>query len=54
MIYLATVLIGLALFSLRVAAEWYRGQIRQADALDHASKIFPHPNETKKTYQKRP
>ena len=54
MIYLATVLIGLALFSLQIAAEWYRGQFRQDDALDHASKIFPHPNEQPKPYQRKP
>ena len=54
MIYLATLAIGLALFSLQIAVEWYRSQCRQSSALDHASTIFPHPNENKKSYQKRP
>jgi len=47
-------LAGFALFNLQVLREYYRREIEKSTALDHASKVFPHTNETKKQYQKRP
>ena len=46
-------LAGFALFNLQVLREYYRREIEKSTALDHASKVFPHANETQKPYQKR-
>ena len=53
MIYIATLAIGLAFFTVQIATEWYRSQCRQSSALDHAANIFPHPNENKRSFQRR-
>jgi len=49
----AFALAGFALFNLQVLREYYRREIEKSTALDHASKVFPHTNETQKPYQKR-
>ena len=53
MILLATVALGLALLSIQIAHRELKIFAEKFDELNHATQIFPHPNETKQPYQKR-
>lgn len=53
MIFLATTLTGIAYLLALQAREEYRRNTRWTVQLDHATKIFPHPNEKSRPWQKR-
>lgn len=53
MILLTTVALGLALLSIQIALAELKILSRKFDDLATAPQVFPHPNETKQTYQKR-
>ena len=53
MIALLFTLAGFGLLLIQQAAMAVRKIAAEFTELDHAAKIFPHPNETQKPYQKR-
>jgi hypothetical protein len=50
---LATVAIGLALLAIQQARHEWRTMAATFTELNHATNIFPHPNEKTKSFQKR-
>jgi len=53
MILLSTVALGLAMLSIQIAHRELKIFSEKFDGLNHAAQIFPHPNETKRTFQRR-
>jgi hypothetical protein len=48
-----TLAAGFALLLIQQALHELRKLASEPTGIDHATQVFPHPNETKQTYQKR-
>jgi len=53
MIALATLLVGFALLLIQQAREELRKLNSEPTGCDHATQIFPHPNEKTRPFQRR-